>query len=60
MSQDADEHAGEYAARLSQVLAQLCHVGDGLVPSRASAADPGAVNLVLAHAMVHRRHDGRR
>ena len=53
MSQDADEHAGEYAERLSQVLQRLCQVGDGLVPSRASAADPAAVNLVLAHAMVH-------
>ena len=53
MSQDADEHAGEYAERLSQVLARLCRVGDGLVPSRATAADPAAVNLILAHAMVH-------
>ena len=42
MSQDADEHAGEYAERLSQVLERLCN-----------AANPVAVNLVLAHAMVH-------
>lgn len=42
MSQDADEHAGAYAERLAQVLAQLC-----------ATADPDAVNLVLAHAMVH-------
>ena len=42
MSRDADEHAGEYAERLGQVLASLC-----------TEADPAAVNLVLAHAMVH-------
>ena len=42
MSQDADEHAGAYAERLAKVLAELC-----------TTADPDAVNLVLAHAMVH-------
>ena len=42
MTQDADEHAGAYAERLAQVLAQLC-----------ATADPDAANLVLAHAMVH-------
>lgn len=42
MSQDADEHAGEYAERLSQVLERLC-----------AETNPAAVNLVLAHAMVH-------
>lgn len=42
MSQDADEHAGEYAERLGEVLKNLC-----------GEADPSAVNLVLAHAMVH-------
>jgi len=42
MSQDADEHAGAYAERLAKVLAELC-----------ATADPGAVNLVLAHATVH-------
>lgn len=42
MSQDADEHAGKYAERLAEVLRNLC-----------AEADPSAVNLVLAHAMVH-------
>ena len=42
MAQDADEHAGAYAERLVGVLSQLC-----------GTADPTAVNLVLAHAMVH-------
>lgn len=42
MSKDADEHAGEYAERLATVLKNLC-----------AEADPGVVNLVLAHAMVH-------
>ena len=42
MSQDPDEHAGEYAERLGRVLKGLC-----------TEADPSAVNLVLAHAMVH-------
>ena len=42
MSQDADEHAGAYAERLAKVLTELC-----------ATADPDAVNLVLAHAMVH-------
>lgn len=42
MSQDADEHAGKYAERLGEVLRNLC-----------GEADPSAVNLVLAHAMVH-------
>lgn len=42
MSQDADEHAGAYAERLGKVLTELC-----------ATADSDAVNLVLAHAMVH-------
>lgn len=42
MTQDADEHAGAYAERMATVLAQLC-----------GTADADAVNLVLAHAMVH-------
>ena len=42
MSRDADEHAGKYAERLGEVLKNLC-----------TEADAGAVNLVLAHAMVH-------
>ena len=42
MTQDADQHAGAYAERLQTVLARLC-----------GTADPTAVNLVLAHAMVH-------
>ena len=42
MSKDADEHAGKYSERLGQVLNRLC-----------TEADPAAVNLVLAHAMVH-------
>lgn len=42
MTQDADQHSGVYAERLATVLAQLC-----------GTADPRAVNLVLAHAMVH-------
>lgn len=42
MSQDADEHAGVYAERLANVLAELC-----------TTADPDVVNMVLAHAMVH-------
>lgn len=41
MAQDGDQHAGAYAERLKEVLAALC-------PS----ADPDAVNLILAHAMV--------
>ncbi len=42
MTKDADEHAGAYAERLATVLSQL-----------SGEADPSAVNLVLAHAMVH-------
>lgn len=42
MAQDADQHAGEYAVRLAKVIATLC-----------GSVDSGAVNLVLAHAMVH-------
>ena len=41
MTQDADQHSGAYAERLAQLLEQLC-----------GTADPQAVNLVLAHAMV--------
>ena len=41
MTQDPDEHAGEYADRLCRVLEVLC-----------ADADADAVNLVLAHAMV--------
>ena len=43
MTQDAYEHAGAYAERLTKVLSQLC-----------GKADPDAINLVLAHAMVER------
>ena len=42
MTQDADQYSGAYAERLATVLAQLC-----------GTADPQAVNLVMAHAMVH-------
>lgn len=42
MSQDSDQHATEYAERLVNVLAQLC-----------AKTDSTAVNIVLAHAMVH-------
>ncbi len=42
MTQDADQHAGDYAERLEKILGRLC-----------ADADPDAVNLVLAHAMVH-------
>ncbi len=42
MTQDADEHVGAYAERLLTVLSQL-----------SGKADPTAVNVVLAHAMVH-------
>ena len=42
MNEDADQHAAEYADRMAQVLAALC-----------ANAPTDAVNLVLAHAMVH-------
>ena len=42
MNEDADQHAAEYADRMARVLAALC----ANVPN-------DAVNLVLAHAMVH-------
>lgn len=42
MNEDADQHAAEYADRMARVLQTLC------------ANAPGdAMNLVLAHAMVH-------
>lgn len=42
MDEDADQHAAEYADRMARVLAALC----ANIPN-------DAVNLVLAHAMVH-------
>ena len=42
MDEDADQHAAEYADRMARVLAALC----ADVPN-------DAVNVVLAHAMVH-------
>ena len=42
MNEDADQHAAEYADRMVRVLAALC-----------ANAPTDAVNLVLAHAMVH-------
>lgn len=43
MSEDADQHAAEYAERMARVLKALC----------ADVPCDGGVNLVLAHAMVH-------
>ena len=42
MGQDPDQHSQEYADRLAKILGSLC-----------GEADDNAVNLVLAHAMVH-------
>ena len=42
MNEDADQHAAEYADRMARVLQALC-----------ANAPSDAVNLVLAHAMVH-------
>ena len=42
MVQDPDQHSQEYADRLAKILGRLC-----------GEADVNAVNLVLAHAMVH-------
>ena len=42
MNEDADQHAAEYADRMARVLAALC-----------TNVPKDAVNLVLAHAMVH-------
>ena len=42
MNEDADQHAAEYADRMARVLQTLC-----------ANAPSDAVNLVLAHAMVH-------
>jgi DNA repair protein SbcD/Mre11 len=42
MQQDADEHSMAYAERLSRVISLLT-----------ATIDPSAVNVLLAHAMVH-------
>ena len=42
MNEDADQHAAEYADRMARVLHALC-----------TNVPKDAVNLVLAHAMVH-------
>ena len=42
MAQDADDHAMAYAERLAHIIALLC-----------AEAASGAVNLLLAHGMVH-------
>ncbi|MDE0659953.1 MAG: exonuclease subunit SbcD [Gammaproteobacteria bacterium] len=42
MVQDPDQHSQKYADRLAKILDRLC-----------GEADVNAVNLVLAHAMVH-------
>ena len=43
MQEDADQHAAEYADRMTRVLGALC----------AAVPHHDGVNLVLAHAMVH-------